>query len=370
MRVTRLLVIGLLVASLALVGCGGSGSADSNGSTGAAQGSASGDGGDEGSSAGEVASVFDLDTAAEESIDITADGGGAAVRSGEATVAVWVPAGAADEASWKLTPLASAPEGIDGLLVPGFNVDTGGLQPKAACSIAFAVAGRLPTETTTIVRYTDDGMGYEIVPSAVIWRESDTLVTAEVEGFSSYGLAEADATDVATANENAGMVDWTIKVVGTETQTVEGWTFNYELDLFASGAGVSKGGMYHGHAALFMDGTYDGPAGIVSSFGDLNGVGRDEALEFSVVDAPLASLIDDEPIVDQAILGHGIMRLQGLGELNIYASAPNVSGQYESGKVEGGDPVPFDIEIVGEDVEVEIPNVGIFPGKILRTEVP
>lgn len=363
MRTSRLLMLCILVLALALAGCGGGGSTGSGGSSSGSTSSGSDAGGSDSQASD---SPFDLDTAAEETLDITADGGGVAVHSSDATVAVYAPAGAADGAAWKVTPLASAPEGIDGVIVPGVSVDTGGAEPKQPCLIGFAVDGPV-SPNTTVVRYTDDAMGFEAVRSLIATVGAQTIVSASVDGFSSYGLAEASPDAIPDPNEGT-LVDWTIKVIGTEEQHVEGWTFKYELDMFASGAGVGMGGTYKGHSALFIEGEYDDQdIPYFSTMGELSGVGRDEALTFVMTDAPLVSLITGEPVGEPIVCGHGVMRMKGMGNLAIAAVGPNVSGSYDSGNVQGDDPVPFEIRVDGEDVQVEIANVGIFPGKILRT---
>ncbi len=60
------------------------------------------------------------------------------------------------------------------------------------------------------------------------------------------------------------------------------------------------------------------------------------------------------------------MNLKGFGTLDITATAPNVSGHVNK-DAKGNSPVVFEIRVDGEDVELEIKNVGIFGGKILRT---
>jgi hypothetical protein len=58
--------------------------------------------------------------------------------------------------------------------------------------------------------------------------------------------------------------------------------------------------------------------------------------------------------------------MKGMASLGIVAVGPTASGSYNK-SVKAGDPVPFTILVKGEDVQIEIPEVGIFPGKILRT---
>ncbi len=61
------------------------------------------------------------------------------------------------------------------------------------------------------------------------------------------------------------------------------------------------------------------------------------------------------------------MKLDGMGSLDIAAIGPTVSGKYDKNNAKGSGSVPFTITVKGEDVQIEIPKVGIFPGKILRT---
>jgi len=318
-----------------------------------------------------IPAAFDAAAGDASNLAITADGSGVAVVSGEATAAVYVPAGAAKAgATWRMTPLASAPAGVKKPLCPGVYVDTTEASPTGVCSIGFALPGKA-SENATIVKISEDGLSSEIVPTERMETGGMTILTAYVNGFSAYTTAEEDAAarDKAfqdRAKAKGQEVDWTIKAGGTETQTNEGWTFNYELDFFASGGGAGMGGVYDGHASLSIDGEYEGQMSIVSSFGTVKGIGRDQKLRFWIVDAPLASLLTGEDVGDPIVSGAGKMNLEGMGSLNIVATAPNVKGQVDK-TAQGGDPLPFTILVNGDDVQIEIPNCGIFPGKILRT---
>jgi len=341
----------VLVAALVLAGCGG--------------------GGDKAGSAGEkgeaAQSAFELDSAAEVSMAITEKGGGVAVDSPGGKAAVWAPPGAADGATWKVTPIASAPQGVEDILIPGVYVDVAGKEPSAPCSVGFAIQGAAPAGAT-VVKYADDGKSWEVVPSVVTTDGATTLVRAQVEGFSAYGLGDADQTLRDRAKANGKQSDWTIKVVGSETQEAEGWTFVYDLDMFASGAGIDKGGVYTGYATLTVTGKFDESfGGIVQGLGDIKASARDDALKFVIADEPLADLLTGAPVGDPYVGGVGLMNGKGMGSLNISATGPTASGSY-SDDVTGDSPMRFKIEIKGEDVQVEIDKVGIFPGKILRTE--
>ncbi len=351
MRWTRVLTVCVLVAVLSLAGCGGK---DGGGSSA-------------GSKAAEETSVFALDTGATTEMKITDAGGGVAVDSTGGKAAVWAPPGAADGATWKVTPITEAPAGVEGIVVPGVYVDVAGTEPAKPCSVGFAIAGPAPTGAT-VVKYAEDGKSWEVVPSVVTTQGATTLVTAQVDGFSAYGLGDADQARIDAARARGKDVDWTIKVVGTETQENQGWTFTYDLDLFASGGDVAQGGIYKGYATLTVDGKYsENFGGIVQGLGDIKASARDDALTFIIIDEPLADLLTGAPVGDPIIAGAGVMKGKGMGSLNISATGPNASGQVND-DVTGDSPVAFKIEVKGEDVQVEIDNVGIFPGKILRTE--
>jgi hypothetical protein len=201
---------------------------------------------------------------------------------------------------------------------------------------------------------------------------ASTLLSAYVDGFSTYTTSEEDAAArdkaaVDRAKARGKQADWTMKVVGTETQTLEGWTFVYNLDMFASGAGVEQTGLYKGTAMLDMKGTYKGPASIVKSAGTISVIGRDQNMEIMLIDARLIDLTTGEPVGEPRTAGLGVMNLTGMGSLDIQATAPNVKGQYKKDNIQGASPVLFNVSVTGEDVQVEINKVGIFGGKILRT---
>lgn len=318
---------------------------------------------------------MDSDEAASVELAITAEGGGAGVPTGDAYAAVFVPPGAAEDgATWTLTPLAEMPEGVPTALCPGIEVDTAGAEPTAWCTIGFS----LPTTASpdaTIVRLAEDGTVAEVIATSRMDYGGRTFLTADVQGFSSYTTAEEDqeARDqawVEQAKRKGQTPDWTLKVIGSETQENQGWTFNYELDMFASGGGVVKGGTYKGHAMLSVDGTYD-DAGATSPFfttmGELNAIGRDQALTFQMIDSDLASLLTgadaDMPCAT------GVMNLEGMGDLNIEAfGIQGEHGQVNTQDQQATSPVPFTLKVTTfEDVQVEIEGVGVFAGKILRT---
>lgn len=356
----------LLVASMTLAGCGG----------GSSSGSSSGSPG--GSSASEkAASVFDLADDKAVDVQVGAKGAGAVVASGEGKAAIWVHGGAAPEATWKVTPIASAPEGVPGVLVPGVYIDTAGAEPTGPCSVGFLYPGTLPAGAT-VIKYAEDGSSFEVVPSVVVTASGSPIVVAEVDGFSAYGLGDGTgagggggSSDADSNNSSGKQLDWTIKVIGSETQDAQGWKFQYDLDFFASGgSGVTKAGNYKGHGQIVMVGSYDETlGGIVKGLGDIKATARDDNLTFAVVDAPLADLLTGNSVEseDGVLRGSGMFRGKTQGTLGISATGPNVSGKVDK-TANGDSPVPFTIEVAGGDVKVEVKNMGIFGGKILQTE--
>ncbi len=303
---------------------------------------------------------------------ITAEGGGVAVATGEARAAVSVPAGAvAAGTTWKVVPLASAPKLAERALCPGVYVDTAGKEPTAPCAIGFSILGTASPDAC-IVKLAEDGSIAEVMPTTRVDLPGVTLLSAYVDGFSAYTTAEEDAAarDKAFVDREKArgkQVDWTIKAGGTETQEEMGWKFEYELDLFASGGAEGMGGIYKGHGSLMVSGKYEESLGVVQSLGTISGTARDDNLTFSIIDASLASLLTGEDVTDPIISGSGIIHGKGLASLNLSATAPNVQGKVDKNNIEGDSPVPFKIEIAGEDVKIYIDKVGIFPGKILRT---
>jgi hypothetical protein len=347
----------VLLAAFGLAGCKGGGSGGTTGS---------------GPESGDLPEAFTAAEGAKE-LAITAEGGGVGLSTGDAYAAVSVPTGAAEAgATWKVTPLAEAPAGVEKPLCPGIWVDVAGSEPTTWCAIGFSLPGTASPDAT-IVKLADDGTVAEVIPTDRMDYGGRTFLTAYVDSFSPYTTAEEDqaARDQAfqdRAKRWGKEVDWTIKVIGSETKEVEGWTFTYELDMFASGGGVGMGGIYKGHALLSMTGKYEGPASIVQSFGDVSGGVRDQALTFYMIDGALADLLTGQTVEVGMPCAQGSIKGEGYGNLNIYATAPTVSGEYHSGPTSSSEPMPFDLKVTtGEDVQVEIKDIGIFPGKILRT---
>lgn len=354
---TRDRLLAALLATVLLFGMGGCKT-----STGGSDGSSSSGG---------------VDDAAAVELAITAEGGGAGLATGDAYAAVYVPPGAAEDgATWTITPLADKPEGVPTAFCPGIEVDVAGAEPTDWCTIGFS----LPTTASpdaTIVKLADDGTVAEVIATSRMDYGGRTFLTADVQGFSPYTTAEEDqeARDQAwtdQAKKKGQAPDWTIKVIGSETQENQGWTFNYELDMFASGGGISKGGTYKGHAMLAMEGTYDDAGAYAPYFttsGAVNAVGRDQALAFFIVDAATMNLLTGAPLDSPSLCGTGNMVLEGMGDLNIEAfGVQGEHGEVDNQDVQSTGAVPFTITVTTfEDVQVEIENVGIFPGKILRT---
>lgn len=356
------LIIGLLVLALLL---GGLTACKTGGAANA---------GKSGSKSTEPPKTFKTDDKGVSGFQVTAEGGGAYVSMGDAVAAVYVPAGAAaPDAEWRVVPLAEAPKGVESPLCPGVWVDTKGDEPTDWCSIGFSLPGTAP-EDATIVKLADDGTVEQVIATDRLDYGDRTFLTAYVQGFSAYTTSEEDqeARDQAAvdrAKAKGQQPDWTIKVIGSETQNIQGWTFNYELDMFASGGGIGKGGTYKGTAMLSVDGKYDDQGATAPYFtavGEINGIGRDQNLTFSMIDPPLASLLTgaggDMPFAE------GVMNLEGMANLNIEAFGMQGEHGQANEQAQSTDPVAFTLTApTFEDVQVEIENVGIFPGKILRT---
>jgi hypothetical protein len=328
-----------------------------------------------GSASGRAASVFAFDTAKTVDVHVGAKGAGTVLDTGNGKAAIWVRGGAAPEATWKVTPIAKAPEGAKGILVPGVYVDTAGAEPSGTCSVGFLLPGSLP-KGATVVKYAEDGSSWTPVPSVIVTVSASQIVVAEVDGFSAYGLGDggdgASGGGTAAGGDAASgkQVDWTIKVIGGETQKAQGWQFQYDLDFFASGGGVGQGGTYRGHGQVVMVGKYDETlGGIIKGLGDIKATARDDNLSFTICDAPLADLLTGQDVnsEDGVLRGSGIFHGKTQGKITISATGPNVSGKVDK-TANGDSPVPFTVEIAGADVKVEIENMGIFGGKILRTE--
>lgn len=325
-------------------------------------------------SAEDLPSDFEVDADATVELAVTADGGGAGVATGDAYAAVYVPPGAAEDgAAWSVTPLTEAPAGVEYPLCPGVYVDTQGDDPTDWCSIGFSLPGEA-SPNATIVRLAEDGTVAEVVATSRMDYGGRTFLTAYVQGFSPYTTSEEDqaardAAWVEQAQAKGQMPDWTIKVIGSETKEIEGWSFVYDLDLFASGGGIGQGGTYKGHAMMNVVGEYKDTTGVpyYQTFGSINAIGRDQALTFQMIDPPLASLLTgaggDMPFAE------GVMNLEGMGDLNL--TAEGVQGEKADASqqdIQSTDAVEFTLKVTTfEDVQVEIEDVGIFPGKILRT---
>ena len=171
-------------------------------------------------SASEGGSPFVLEeSSAVEKEIVAADGGSIEVTSSAGDIVhITFPRGSlAGDAVLSAAPLAESPLNDDNVVVPGFTLSdtvTGeGPALSAPALISVVVDGELPA-TTSLVRYTDDGLGYEVVPTTVASRDGKTQLTAAVMGFSAYGgmSLTQDELNAAQPDPTLADFDWVIYI--------------------------------------------------------------------------------------------------------------------------------------------------------------
>jgi len=311
-----------------------------------------------------------LDRAAARPLAIGAEGGRAAVPSGDWTAMVAVPAGsAAAGVTWSLIPLREAPAGIPGALAPGVYVDEAGHPPTGDCLIAFRSEGKADPDAT-IFRLLSDGTSSELVATNRQEGEKSTLLLAEVSGFSSYGVGKgsAAARDKAKRERKKQQKShYAISVHDKVSFEVQDWKFSATLDMNLAGAGSTSGGNYKGPATLVFTGKYNKVlGGIVQGIGKINWKGKGNATAYLFGDlAPLVPLDDNDlPYRMEDVSGFGSFTIKGAGALDALARAP--AGTYKAPgiPVKDGVKMPFRINVTGGKVTVEIANLGEFSGNL------
>lgn len=374
---SRLLFAALLAAAVALAGCtppatpGPAATASANGSAaGASPGTSA-------TASASTPSGLDLDEAAGADLLVTADGGRVAVRSGDWTALVAVPRGAAaDGARWRVVPLRAAPDGIPDALGPGVYVDEAGQPPTGDCVIAFTTTGAADPDAA-IYRLAEDGASAELVATDRRQTDAGTILMAEVSGFSSYGVGTATKAARAKAKQQRKKQQqghYVISVHDKVTFTVQDWKFRASLDMNLAGGGATHGGSYKGVATLVFTGKYTkNLGGVIQGLGNIkwSGKGSTTALLFGDL-GPLGPLL---PLDDQDLPylmemddvgGYGSFVIKGSGSLNMLAKAPAGTYRAPGIPVKDGVKMPFRISVSGENVTVEIANLGEFSGHLTK----
>ncbi len=314
----------------------------------------------------------ELDRAAATPLAIGADGGRAAVGSGDWTAMVAVPAGSvAAGATWSLIPLRVAPAGIPDALAPGVYVDDAGNPPTGDCLIAFRTVGKADPDAT-IFRLSADGTAAELIATDRQQGDASTVLLAEVSGFSPYGVGKASAAarDKAKRERNKQRRShYAISVHDKVSFEVQDWKFSATLDLNLAGGGSTFGGNYKGPATLLFTGKYNKVhGGIIQGIGKINWKGKGTATASLYGDlAPLIPLDDsDLPYQMEDISGIGSFTIKGAGALDMLARAPAGTYKAPGVPVKDGVRMPFLINVSGDKVTVEIANLGEFSGDLVK----
>lgn len=302
-------------------------------------------------------------------LPITDSGGAAAIPSGSWTAVVAVPAGHAPSgAVWRITPLPASPAGVTTVLTPGIHVDDAGAAPTGACLIAFHTTGKVDPDAT-IVKIADDGSGFTLVPTERRTIGAATILSAEVAGFSSYGVGTASksARDAARKQRPKPAHHYAISVHDSVSFEVQGWRMRFRLDLNLAGGGDTFAGAYTGTATLAVTGRYTKPLGPVLGVGTIawNGRGKAKADLYAEL-APLVPLDAPGPYHLEDRTGYGTVTMKGSGALAMLAKAPAGTFRAPGIRVKDGVAVPFLVQVNGAKVIVEVANVGEFEGDLVR----
>lgn len=257
-------------------------------------------------------SVFELDSANAIENDVTsAGGGGVAVKpTDDSVVRIAFPKDALKaDATVVATPLNAPPVDDAAILAAGFMVTdkaTGeGPALSAPAFITYTVAGKLP-EDATLVRYADDGTSFVPVATSRETNDEATALTAVVDGFSAYGIANGSGASGSGAGSGSGDsqtdapgggkvsdYNWVIYVNDSHTFS-DLMSQSLKLDLKATNTSGKLTGNYAGKATSSTKGQVSGAKGEAKNVGSAKGTIKLHMTGF--IEDPLAPLTDkDQP---------------------------------------------------------------------------
>jgi hypothetical protein len=109
---------------------------------------------------------------------------------------------------------------------------------------------------------------------------------------------------------------------------------------------------------------------VIKGLGDINWQGKGKADAYLYGDlAPLVPLDEKEaklPYLMEEVSGFGSFTIKGSGSLDMLAKAPAGTYQAPGIPVKDGVRLPYRINVTGDDVTVEIANLGEFSGKLVK----
>ncbi|MEI7813308.1 MAG: hypothetical protein WCJ13_00770 [Coriobacteriia bacterium] len=347
MKSLRTLAVGtmLVLAAMALSGCGGSNTM----STSSAQSV---------KPAEKPAFALDSAKAVDQSVS-AAEGGFVALETpGKDLVQVSFPRGSlAQNSQLVVTPLTSAPKGSKDVVANGVLVEEKGTGagPKLVypAVLSITVPKELPKEIS-IVRYRDDGSGFDVIPSSVVVRKGTTQLVAQVNGFSAYGAAAVSQAEIdkAAAAQTEKDFNWVIYVKDTSEISQGPMKYTISLDLKAVNTAGDIMGTYTGSATSKTTSEMNAGGGKVSA----EAKSTSTALEIKMGPylTPLEPLGEADP-KDLAPLPTAAPDFSGSGSITMATTGKGTvsAGGYSTSKgIANNSTTPIEVNVIGPQVRM------------------
>ncbi len=259
------------------------------------------------------------------------------------------------DSSLVMAPVSSTPFDGNGLLVKGFSLEekaTGKGPPmKSPAILIFSLRSAVAPEAS-IIKYREDGSGYDVIPSKVITNNGKSMVTASVSSFSKYGLKLLKDQEKDRSGKQPEDFNWVIYVKDKNSYTYGGMKRSITIDLKAVNTSGNITGQYKGTLSALATNDMEALGGTITA----PIKSSDPNLSFTV-DYPLASLVPPDDDGDLAPLttenqdpdfyasGKITTTSQGTGTVSI-------GGASASKDISDSSSVPFEMYFFGPRVRM------------------
>lgn len=257
------------------------------------------------------------------------------------------------DATLVVAPIKKAPLEDGNLIAKGFSLEekgTGkGPSLKLPAMLSFAIKGIVP-KTASIVKYSENDTGYEVIPTTIVTKDGTTMLSAAVSGFSKYGVRSiTPQAQRNAAKKQSAARKWVITVNDTYSLNNGPMKTKITLNFKATSVSGTIHGAYKGKASAKVQQDMTAAGGKAS----VPTVSQDNNVSFNVdagdALAPLES--QDQPSTspegpDWAATGNLNMFASGKADVTV----PRYSGQSAINPEQA--PVPFEINITGRNVVI------------------
>lgn len=279
----------------------------------------------------------------------------------------------ANDAALVMAPISSTHLDGKDLLVKGFSLEEKGTGQspamKSPALIIFSVTGTVPDEAS-VIKYHDDGEGYDVIPSRIISKDGKSMVAASVSGFSKYGIKLIPDQDKNRSGIETEDFNWVIYIKDKFSFTTGPMQQSITVDLKAVNTSGYIFGKYSGSISALTTNDMEAYGGKFTAPMKSN----DPNLSFSV-DIPVVPLVEpqkDGDVVPLTKPGDG-PDLIGYGQINMTTGGTatgTVGGFSVSEDITNNSSVPFEIYIIGPRVRmmVKMPQGGMYFDGYIRGE--